>query len=164
MSSYFPILIAHDPAAALPPKPLPVDDLQGRLCCCRRSTEELITRQRRGFVLSVRPSLALERERKRNAIEEEEEVLSLPRGLTFLSLQIVLATSWPRPSSSRPSAAPLVYRPIMTLSPPTMRPLIARCPPSQWMNGGVTGKDEFVPLSSPSLFGGALLLGPRVPA
>lgn len=70
MSSYFPILIAHDPAAILSPKPLPMDDLQGRLCCCCWSTEELITRLCRGFVLSICPSLAL---RVREKIEEEEE-------------------------------------------------------------------------------------------
>lgn len=72
MSSYFPILIAHDPAIVLPPKPLPVDDLQGRLCCCCWSTEELITRQCRGFVLSTCPSLALEGEAEKRKMKKRK--------------------------------------------------------------------------------------------
>lgn len=69
----------------LPPKPLPVNDLQGRLCCCRRSTEELITRQCRGFVLSICPSLALERKEKRDRWRARKRrrrgLLSFPGGL-----------------------------------------------------------------------------------
>lgn len=49
MSSYFPILIARDPAADRLLSPFPVDDLQGRLCCCCWSTDELITRQCRAL-------------------------------------------------------------------------------------------------------------------
>lgn len=55
------------------------------------------------------------------------------------SLQIVLATFWPRPGSSRLSFAALVYCPIMTLSTTIICLLIARCRPSQWLNGGVMG-------------------------
>lgn len=129
----------------LPPKPLPVDDLQGRLCCCCRSTEELITRQCRGFVLSICPSLASGRQRERKEIDEEEEKEE-EKG-SYLSLGVLdpfipdcLGDLLAPPGSSRPSAAALVYCPIMTLSTATIRPLIARCRPPQWVNGSVMGR------------------------
>ncbi|KAI4802751.1 hypothetical protein KUCAC02_006327, partial [Chaenocephalus aceratus] len=50
---------------------------------------------------------------------------------------IVLVTFLALPGLSRPSAATLVYCPIMTLSTATIRPLIARCRLPQWLNGGV---------------------------
>lgn len=63
MSPYFPILIAHDPGAVQPPKPLPMDDLQGRLLLLSeyRGVDYAAVR---GFVLSICPSLALEREKR----------------------------------------------------------------------------------------------------
>lgn len=141
MSSYFPILIAHDPAAVVPPKPLPVNDLQGRLCCCCRSTEELITWQRQGFVLSICPSLALVRERKEIDEEEaEEEEFYLSHGVLHPFIPDCLGDLLAPPGSSRPSTDSLVYCPIMTLSMATIRPLIARCLQSQWMNGSVMEK------------------------
>ena len=95
----FPILIARDPAAALPPKPLPADDLQGRLCCFCWSTEELITRQCRGFVLKRAPVLGFgERERERTMKKKKKKKkrnLISPSGSCILSFQIVLVTFWP---------------------------------------------------------------------
>lgn len=68
------------------PKPVPVNDLQGRLRCRCWSTEELITRQRRGFVLSICPSLALEREREK----QKKRTLIAPSRSWILSFQIFL--------------------------------------------------------------------------
>lgn len=130
------------------PKPVPVNDLQGRLRCRCWSTEELITRQRRGFVLSICPSLALERERGRGRNRRRRGLLSLPRGLGSFHSRFFLVTFWPRHSSSQPSATALVYCPVMTLSTATMRPLITRCRPPWRVNGGVNGKATSSPLSS----------------
>lgn len=70
--------------------------------------------------------------------EEEQPYLSLQVLQPFISdcLGDLLAP----PGSCRPSAASLVYCPIITLSMATMRSLIARCRPPQWMNGGVMGR------------------------
>lgn len=81
-----------------------------------------------------------EREREIDEEEEKDEIkrtLISPSGSRILSFQIVSVTFWPPPGSSRPSAASLVYCPIMTLSMATIRLLIARCRPPQWLNGSV---------------------------
>lgn len=142
-SSYFLILIAHDPGAVLPPKPLPMDDLQGRL---------LLLLEYRGVDYAAVPQLCSnhmpvlgfgQREKKEidgeeEKEEEEESYLSLWVLQPFISdcLGDLLAP----PCSSRPSAASLVYCPIITLSMATIRLLIARCRLPQWMNDSVMGR------------------------
>lgn len=91
------------------------------------------------------PSLALGRERRRKEMDEEEETEEEED--SYLSLKVLdpfvpdcLGDLLAAPGSSRPSAAALVYCPIMTLSTATMRPLIARCRPPQWANGSVMGR------------------------
>lgn len=109
-------------------------------CCCCWSTEELITRQCRGFVLSICPSLAWERERKEIDEKEEEEESYLSLWVLQRLISDCLSDLLAPPGSSRPSAASLVYCPIITLSMATIRSLIARCRLPQWMNGGVMGR------------------------
>lgn len=139
MSTYFLVFIAHDPEAFPPTKPLSVDNLQGRLSCCSQRTEELITPWR--FVPQHMPVLGFgeggkkkKKERKDRWKRSRRRVLSLPWGL--LSFQIVLVTLLaPTRFIPRLFAASLVYCPVMTSSMATIRLLIARCSPSQWMNG-----------------------------
>lgn len=66
---------------------------------------------------------------------EEEEDSYLSRGVSRPLSPDCLGDLPAPPGSSRPSS--LVYCPVMTLSTATMRPLIARCRPPQWLNGGV---------------------------
>lgn len=80
--------------------------------------------------------------RERKEIDEEEEKEEEEN--SYLSLGVLhpfipdcLCDLLAPPGSSRPSAASLVYCPIMTLSMATIRPLIARCRLPQWMNGSV---------------------------
>lgn len=87
LSPYFPILIACDPAAILPSKPFPVNDLQGRLCCCCWSTEELITLAVPGLCSKHMPVLGFaarekrDRWRRRRRRRRRGGVLSLSWGL-----------------------------------------------------------------------------------
>lgn len=79
-------------------------------------------------------------ERERKEIDEEgekEEDSYLSLGVSRPFIPDCLGDLLAPPGSSRPSAAPLVYCPIMTLSTATIRPLIARCRPPQWLNGSV---------------------------
>lgn len=81
------------------------------------------------------------REKKIDEEEEEEEndeeESYLSRGVSHPFIPDCLGDLLAPPGSSRPSTASLVYCPIMTLSMATIHPLIARCLPSQWMNGSV---------------------------
>lgn len=106
MSSYFPILIAHDPAAVLPPKPLPVDDLQGRLCSCFLEYRGVDYAAVSGLCSKHMPVLGFEREReseKRQMKKKKRSLISPVGSPCILSFQIASATFWPPPGSSRPS-------------------------------------------------------------
>lgn len=85
------------------------------------------------FVLGVRPPLALGEETDGAG----EEVSYRSPGVSHPFIPDWLCDLAAPPGSSRPSAPSLVYCPIMTLSMATIRLLIARCLPSQWMNGVV---------------------------
>lgn len=89
--------------------------------------------ERWSFVLGIRPSLALGEEMD----EAGGEVSYHSRGVSHPFIPDWLCDLLAPPGSSRPSAASLVYCPVMTLSMATIRLLIARCLPSQWMNGAV---------------------------
>lgn len=87
--------------------------------------------------------MALGRERKETDEEpekEEEEDSYLSLGVLDPFIPDCLGDLPAPPGSFRPSAAALVYRPIMTLSSATMHPLIARCRAPQWVNGSVMGR------------------------
>ncbi|KAK2882928.1 hypothetical protein Q8A73_021861 [Channa argus] len=130
--------------AILPPKPLLVDDLQGRL---------LLLLEYRGVDYVAVPGLCSKHmpvlgfgERERKEIDEEEEEKPEEES-SYLSLWVLqpfisdcLSDFLASPGSFRPSAASLVYCPIITLSMATIRLLIARCRLPQWMNGGVMGR------------------------
>lgn len=100
MSTYFLVFIAHDPEAVPPPKPLSVDDLQGRLCCCYQRTEELITPRRRGFVPQHMPVLGFmegeNKRKKRQMKKQQKKSLITPVGVSFHS-RLSWWPSWPRP-------------------------------------------------------------------
>lgn len=72
--------------------------------------------------------------------EEEEEESYLSLGVLQSLISDCLGDLLAPTGSSRPSAASLVYCPIITLSMATIRSLIARCRLPQWMNGGVMGR------------------------
>lgn len=81
-----------------------------------------------------------ERERKEIDEEEgkdEEEDCYLSLGVSHPFIPDCRGDLLAPPGSSRPSAASLVYCPIMTSSMATIRPLIARCRLPQWLNGSV---------------------------
>lgn len=81
-----------------------------------------------------------ERERKEIDEEEgkdEEEDCYLSLGVSHPFIPDCRGDLLAPPGSSQPSAASLVYCPIMTSSMATIRPLIARCRLPQWLNGSV---------------------------
>lgn len=160
MSSYFPILIAHDPAVALPPKPLPVDDLQGRLCCCCRGTEELITWRHHSFVLSVRPSLALEgvgEKSERWIRSRRKGVLSLPQGVASFRSRL---SWWPSgPAGFIPTlrciACLLSHNDIVNGNNASAYREVSALTMDEWQSNGKANLSR----CHPRVFGGTLLLG-----
>lgn len=71
--------------------------------------------------------------------EGESSYLSLEAEDPFITDCLGDLLAPPPSGSSGLSFAALVYCPIMTLSTTIIRLLIARCRPSQWLNGGVMG-------------------------
>lgn len=80
MSTYFLILIVHDP------KPLSIDDLQGRWFFCYQSTEGLITPRCWAFVPQRMPVLGFgEGKKKRQMKKKQKKSLITPTGVSFHS-------------------------------------------------------------------------------